>query len=39
MVSVGIGLLTGLVGLVIANLDQNLFANMGFDDPGSVGFV
>jgi hypothetical protein len=39
MVSVGIGLLTGLVGLTIAKLDQNLFANMGFDDTASVGFV
>merc|ERR1719223_1506318 len=39
MVSIMIGLLSGLVGLTIAKLDQNLFANMGFDDTASVGFV
>lgn len=39
MISVGIGLLTGLVGLTIAKLDQNLFANMNVEDPASLGFL
>ncbi len=39
MMSVLIGLLTGLVGYMIASLDQNIFADFGFDSPGGVGFL
>ena len=39
MVSVAIGLFTGLVGLIMGNIDPNLFAGLGFDDSGLVGFV
>lgn len=39
MISVMIGLLTGLVGFIVASLDQNIFANFGFEEPGSVGFI
>uniref|UniRef100_A0A7S4K077 Choline transporter-like protein n=1 Tax=Odontella aurita TaxID=265563 RepID=A0A7S4K077_9STRA len=38
MMSVAIGLLTGLIGLLLAVLDNNLFAGIGIDDGGSVGF-
>jgi hypothetical protein len=37
MMSLVIGLITGLVGFVVANLN-NVFANMGVDNPGSFGF-
>lgn len=39
MVSVAIGLITGLVGFIMGKIDQNLFAGMGYDDSGMVGFV
>ena len=39
MISVGIGLVTGLVGLILAAADQNIFAGMGFDSPQLAGFV
>lgn len=39
MVSAAIGLLTGLVGLVLGKIDQDLFAGIGVDDSGMVGFV
>lgn len=39
MVSVGVGLVTGLVGLIMGKANQNLFAGIGVDDAGIVGFV
>lgn len=39
MISVMIGLFTGFVGFVVASLDQNIFAQFGFDSPGGVGFM
>lgn len=39
MMSVGIGLITGLVGLIIGATDQNVFAGMGLDSPQLAGFV
>ena len=40
MVSVAIGLFTGLVGLIIATLDKNIFAGVGYDDNvGGIGFI
>merc|ERR1711976_159734 len=38
MMSLVLGLLTGGVGLIVAQLDQNLFANLGVDNPAGVGF-
>jgi hypothetical protein len=40
MMSIGIGLLTGLVGLIISTLDKNIFADIGLDegDVGSASF-
>jgi len=37
MVSFGVGVLTGLVGLAIALADKNMFADLGFE--GSAAFV
>ena len=39
MISVVIGLITGLVGYLVASLDQNIFADFGFDSPGGIGFL
>lgn len=39
MVSMMIGLLTGFVGYLVASLDQNIFADFGFESPGGVGFM
>jgi len=39
MMSIVIGLVTGLVGLVVASLDENIFANLNLDNPASAGFV
>jgi len=39
MMSLVLGLLTGVVGLIMANLDQNLFANLGVENTASVGFL
>mmetsp|Transcript_36165 Transcript_36165/g.79151 ORF Transcript_36165/g.79151 Transcript_36165/m.79151 type:complete len:505 (+) Transcript_36165:52-1566(+) len=39
MMSVGIGLVTGLVGLIISSIDKDIFAGIGYDDAGGVGFV
>jgi hypothetical protein len=39
MVSVSIGLCTGLVGLILGKINQNLFSGIGYDDAGVVGFV
>lgn len=39
MVSVAIGLFTGLVGLILGKIDQDLFAGIGVEDSGVVGFV
>lgn len=39
MISVMIGLFTGLVGFVVASLDKNIFAEFGFESPGGIGFM
>lgn len=39
MMSIVIGLITGLVGLIVASLDQNIFANLDVENPGSAGFL
>lgn len=39
MMSVVLGLLTGLVGLIMSNLDQELFANINADNPTGIGFL
>ena len=39
MMSIGIGLSTGLVGLILASLDKNLFADIGYDNAGTIGFM
>jgi hypothetical protein len=39
MMSIVIGLITGLVGMVVATLDQNIFANLEDVNPGTAGFV
>ncbi len=39
MMSFVIALVTGGVGLIVANLDQDIFANLGVDDPAAVGFL
>merc|ERR1712007_329458 len=39
MVSMMVGLLTGFVGYIIARLDQNIFADFGFESPEGVGFM
>lgn len=39
MVSIGIGLFTGLVGWIMATVDQNLFAGIDYADGGGVGFM
>lgn len=40
MMSVAIGLISGLIGLLLAAIDNNLFAGIGYeDDGGSVGFL
>jgi hypothetical protein len=39
MTSVAIGLLTGLVGLAIVAMDQNVYQNMGFENPALIGFA
>jgi hypothetical protein len=38
MMSVGIGLATGLIGLIFATIDKDIFAGIGYDDAGPVGF-
>jgi len=39
MISMVIGFITGLVGYLIASLDQNIFADYGFESAGSTGFM
>jgi hypothetical protein len=39
MLSVGIGLATGLIGLIMGKMDGDLFAGIDYDDAGTVGFV
>lgn len=39
MMSIGIGLVTGLVGLIISTIDKDIFAGIGYDDAGGVGFM
>jgi len=39
VMSIVIGLITGLVGLIVASLDQNIFANLNVENPGSAGFL
>ena len=39
MMSVVLGLLTGLVGLIMSNLDQELFANINADNHTGIGFL
>ena len=39
MISLVIGLFTGLVGFIIASLDQNIFADYGFDNSSGIGFL
>lgn len=39
MVNVGIGLITGLVGLLISQMDQNIFADLNIENPGGAGFI
>jgi len=38
MVSFVIGLVTGLVGLIVAGIDQNLLADLGYENVELVGF-
>ena len=38
MMSVGIGLVSGLIGLIVAASDKDIFAGIGYDDAG-VGFL
>lgn len=38
MMSVSIGLITGLIGLLMATINKDLFAGSGYDDGGPVGF-
>lgn len=39
MMSIVNALVTGLAGYIIAQLDQNIFANLGVDSPAGVGFM
>lgn len=39
MISVGIALVGGLVGFLLGKADQNLFAGIGVENPGTVGFM
>jgi len=39
MMSIAIGLVTGLVGLAVAAMDKNTYYNMGFESPQLVGFL
>jgi len=39
MVNVGIGLITGLIGLVISKMDQDTFADLNVENPGGAGFL
>jgi hypothetical protein len=39
MTSVGIGLLTGLVGLIVAASSKNAFYAIGFENPQLAGFM
>lgn len=39
MVSFGIGLATGLVGLIVAYFDKNAFQALGYSNVGMVGFI
>lgn len=39
MISIGIGLVTGLIGLILASIDKNIFAGIGYENPGTVGFI
>jgi hypothetical protein len=38
MMSVGIGLVSGLIGLIVAAIDKDIFAGIGYDGAG-VGFL
>jgi hypothetical protein len=39
MISLVIGLFTGLVGFIMASLDQNIFADYGVDNSSGIGFL
>jgi len=39
MVSIAIGLITGLVGLIIGKADENAFEGIGVEDSGLAGFI
>lgn len=39
MVSVAIGLASGLVGLIIAEIEKASFQALGYENPGMVGFI
>ncbi|KAL7579981.1 hypothetical protein ACA910_004974 [Epithemia clementina (nom. ined.)] len=39
MMAVGIGLATGIIGLLLGYSDPNLFVGMGFDNGGMPGFL
>lgn len=39
MMAIGIGLATGIIGLLLGYSDSNLFESMGFDNGGLPGFV
>ena len=39
MMSVGIGLVSGLIGLIVAAIDKDIFVGIGYDDAGAVGFL
>lgn len=39
MISVLIGLFTGLVGFIVASMDQNIFADLGYESSGGIGFL
>lgn len=39
MVSVGIGLVTGLVGFLLGKADADLFAGIGVENAGTAGFM
>ena len=39
MMSAGIGLVSGLVGLIVAAIDKDIFTGIGYNDAGAVGFL
>mmetsp|Transcript_61449 Transcript_61449/g.73004 ORF Transcript_61449/g.73004 Transcript_61449/m.73004 type:complete len:500 (-) Transcript_61449:263-1762(-) len=39
MMSLAIGLVSGLIGLIVAEIDKANFQELGYESPGSVGFI